>query len=120
MSEARSAARARLRVVIAGGGVAALETALGLRALARGMVDVELVTPESDFWYRPLAVAEPFGLERAHHFDLGLLAGACGALLTLGTAQTVDPDRHVVTTASGDELPYDALVVPPALSLYGR
>ena len=111
VSEARSPAGGRLRVVVIGGGVAALETALGLHAVARGRVDVELVTPESDFWYRPLAVAEPFGLGRVHHFDLGLVASACGALLTLATAQTVDPDRHVVTTASGDELPYDVLVV---------
>ena len=48
------------RVVIAGAGVAALEDALALRALAEDSVSVELVAPEEEFTYRPLAVAEPF------------------------------------------------------------
>ena len=36
-------------VVIAGGGVAALEAALALQARAEGRVEVELVAPEPDF-----------------------------------------------------------------------
>src|ERR671911_392551 len=39
----RGGAGERFRVVIAGGGVAALEAALALQALAEGFVDVELV-----------------------------------------------------------------------------
>ena len=50
------------RVLIAGGGVAALEAALALRALAEDRVRVELLAPETQFWYRPLAVAD-FGVE---------------------------------------------------------
>jgi sulfide:quinone oxidoreductase len=49
-----------VRVLIAGGGVAALEATLALRALADERVAITLVAPESDFVYRPLAVAEPF------------------------------------------------------------
>ena len=49
-----------LRVLIVGGGVAGLETMLALRAIAEERVDIELVAPEPQFWYRPLAVAEPF------------------------------------------------------------
>ena len=37
------------RVVIAGAGVAALETALALRALAEDLVSVELIAPEEEF-----------------------------------------------------------------------
>ena len=48
-----------VRVLIAGGGVAALEAALTLRELAEGRMRVELLAPEPQFWYRPLAVAEP-------------------------------------------------------------
>ena len=48
------------RVLVAGGGVAALEAALAMRALAEDRVSVELLAPEPQFWYRPLAVAEPF------------------------------------------------------------
>jgi NADH dehydrogenase FAD-containing subunit len=40
---------ARSRVVIAGGGVAGLETLLALRALAGDRVDVTIVAPELKF-----------------------------------------------------------------------
>jgi sulfide:quinone oxidoreductase len=73
-----------MRVLIAGGGVAGLEAALALRAVAREQVDVELLAPEPRFFYRPLAVAEPFGLGEVRQFDLAQLASAAGASFTLG------------------------------------
>ena len=48
-----------------GGGVAALEAALALRALAGDRTDVELLAPEPLFWYRPMSVAEPLGSANA-------------------------------------------------------
>ena len=57
-------------VSVAGGGVAALEATLALRALREGQIQVELLAPEPQFWYRALAVAEPFGLGEVRHFDL--------------------------------------------------
>ena len=42
-------------VVIAGGGVAALETAFALRALAGESARMTLVAPDSEFVYRPMA-----------------------------------------------------------------
>src|SRR5689334_1829662 len=84
----RTGARARnhgaLRVLIAGGGVAGLETLLALRALAGDLVELELLAAETAFWYRPLAVAEPFDAGRAHHFELVEFAEAASAALTLG------------------------------------
>ncbi|MGA2012911.1 MAG: hypothetical protein ABSH51_20565 [Solirubrobacteraceae bacterium] len=44
------------RVAIAGGGVAALEEALALARLAGDRVIRTLVTPATDFVYRPLGV----------------------------------------------------------------
>ena len=46
-----------LDVIIAGGGVAGLEALLALHELAGPRVNVELLAPEHDFVYRPLAVA---------------------------------------------------------------
>lgn len=100
-----------LRVLIAGGGVAALEAALALRSLAGKLVAVELLAPEPRFWYRPLAVAEPFGGGHVRGVELVELARACDALLTLGALGAVDADRHVARTASGAEIEYDALLV---------
>ena len=100
-----------LRILIAGGGVAALETMLALRALAEERVDIELVAPEPHFWYRPLAVAEPFAAGRAHDFELAGVASACRARFTLGALASVEPERHSVRTTKGLELPYDVLVL---------
>lgn len=98
-------------MVIAGGGVAALEAALTLRELGEGRVRVELVAPEPSFWYRPVAVAEPFGLGEVRHFDLGELADAVGAGLSLGALAAVDVDRREARTGSGAVLSYDALLI---------
>ena len=100
-----------LRIVIAGGGVAALEAMLALRSLAGDLVDMELLAPEPKFWYRPLAVAEPFDAGRAHHFELADIAESAGAGFTLDQLASVDADACVARTAHGAELEYDALVV---------
>ena len=56
-------------MLIAGGGVAALEAAFALRAFAGDLVDVEILAPEPRFFYRPLAVFEPFGGARVQTFE---------------------------------------------------
>ena len=98
-------------VLIAGGGVAALEAALTLADVAEGQARVELLAPEPLFWYRPASVAEPFGLGTVRHFDLGLLAARAGAGMTLGALAGVDADRRLARTATGATLSYDALLI---------
>jgi sulfide:quinone oxidoreductase len=105
------ASEERTRVLIAGGGVAALEAALALHSLAAERVSVELVAPETDFVYRPLAVAEPFRVGDVRTFPLARLAEATGATLHQGLVTEVDPDLHFVRTASGEQLPYDLLLL---------
>jgi sulfide:quinone oxidoreductase len=102
---------AGLRVLIAGGGVAGLETLLALRELAGNLVDVELLSPEHHFWYRPLAVGEPFDVAEVHHFELQAIAAAVGATFTPGALAIVDPTQRRVLTSQGAELGYDVLVV---------
>jgi sulfide:quinone oxidoreductase len=103
--------KSKARVLIAGGGVAALEAALALRALAEDLVSVELLAPEPHFWYRPLAVAEPFELGQVRHFELGALAAEAGATFTPGELVSVDSARHLAYTSPGDAIPYSALLV---------
>ena len=57
-------------MVIAGGGVAALEATLALRALAENRISIELVAPEPDFVYRPLSVGDPFQVAETRRFPL--------------------------------------------------
>jgi sulfide:quinone oxidoreductase len=88
-----------------------LEAALTLHALAADRVTVELIAPETDFVYRPLAVAEPFRVGEVRSFPLQRLTEATGATLRHGLVTEVDPDLHLVTTEFGDQLPYDLLLL---------
>jgi sulfide:quinone oxidoreductase len=113
----------RKRILIAGGGVAALEAALTLHELAAELVDVHLIAPEPRFWYRPMSVAEPFGLGKAVSFDLPDLAQRAGAVFTSDALAAVDSERNVARTRAGAELEYDsmllALGVEPHASVEG-
>jgi sulfide:quinone oxidoreductase len=99
------------RVVIAGGGVAALEAALALQQIAPELADVELVAPDQDFTYRPLAVAEPFLAGEVRRFPLATLAEAAGARLHRARVTAVDPARRRVYTDPAGDLEYDALLL---------
>jgi sulfide:quinone oxidoreductase len=103
--------RGRTKVTIVGGGVAALEALIALRALAEERVALELVTPRPTWAYRPLAVAEPFGLGEARSYDLVQIARDQGAALHLAGIQSVDPARHTVTTWDGRTLSYEILLI---------
>jgi sulfide:quinone oxidoreductase len=100
-----------VRVVVAGGGVAALEATLALRALAGERVVVEVVAPEQEFVYRPLAVAEPFRVDQVRRLPLRRLVEAAGAQLRPGFVHGVDPGRNTIFVDHGPELEYDYLLL---------
>jgi sulfide:quinone oxidoreductase len=100
-----------LHVLVVGGGVAALEATLALRALAEDRVDIELLAPDIEFVYRPMAVAEPFHQGEARRFPLARLAELAGARLTSGTLTRLDLDERRAETAEGIELEWDVLLL---------
>lgn len=99
------------RVVIAGAGPAGLETLLALRHFAEERVEILVVAPERDYVYRPLAVAEPFGVGEAAAFDIEELVGAQEASFRLDRLAGVERARRVARLASGEHVAYDDLVV---------
>ncbi|HET6510266.1 MAG TPA: FAD-dependent oxidoreductase [Baekduia sp.] len=101
----------RKQVLIAGGGVAGLEAALALRDLAGDLVDITMISPEAEFSYRPMAVAEPFGRGHARKHPLAALTNRIGITLRRDALVSVEPGANVVVTAEGDRLSYDALIV---------
>jgi sulfide:quinone oxidoreductase len=101
----------RLRIVIAGGGVAALETALALRTLAPELVDITLVAPTDRFRFRAASVGEPFDRAEVHRFDLAAICADIGVGFCLGTVTAVDPEDHSATIGADMTMAYDALVV---------
>jgi sulfide:quinone oxidoreductase len=100
----------QVRVLIAGGGVAAIETLIALRRLAGERVELELLAPDSEFNYLPLSVAEPFGEDQLR-VPLARIADDHGATLHADSLQAVDAPNHVVRTGSEAEIPYDVLVL---------
>ena len=101
----------RFRVVIAGGGVAAIEALLRLRRLLGDAVDVTLLAPNADFAYRALSVKEPFAFGRPQLYRLDRIAMDQDAELLPERLDRVDNDGQVVHTAEGREVGYDALLV---------
>jgi len=103
----------RPRVLIAGGGVAALEAALALRDLAGERLAVELCSPRDDFVYRPFAVGEPYAAASLLRYDLRSLAERIGASFRPGGVSSVEPEARKASSRDGAVLPYDYLLVAP-------
>jgi sulfide:quinone oxidoreductase len=101
----------RPRVVIAGGGVAAVEALLALRQLAGRQVAIELIAPERRLLHRPSSVAVPFGFGAPEPLDLDALGTEMGADVRRAALAGVDPHRRVALLDGGEEVPYDQLIV---------
>jgi len=101
----------KLRVIIAGGGVAALETALALAHLAPEQTDVTVIAPNPEFVYRPMTVREPFAYGRAHRYPLAQIVSDAGAELLEEELGWVDRDKRTLHTETGKAIEYDALVL---------
>jgi sulfide:quinone oxidoreductase len=97
--------------VIAGGGVAALEAMVALREMAGDLVEIELVSADLDFFYRPLAVGEPFGVSEVLRFDLPSLTRGCGAAHHLGTFTSLDAEAHQLRTSRNAIYSFDVLLI---------
>ena len=98
-------------VVVAGGGVAALEGVLALRDLAGYVVDVTMLAPDEHFVYQPLSVVDPFARGPAKRYPLAKVAEDLGLRLLQDALASVDADGRTVRTSGGQELPYDELLV---------
>jgi sulfide:quinone oxidoreductase len=103
--------RARRRVVIAGGGVAGLETLLALHSLAKDRVDMTLVEPELKFVNRSMAVMHPFKDHRVHGVRMEDIAAELGVHWLRRTLDRVSHEERVAVTKDGMELPYEMLVL---------
>jgi sulfide:quinone oxidoreductase len=99
------------RVVIAGGGLAALEAALALHDLAAELVSVTIVAPNPEFTHRPLLVREPFTPAVTSSYSLPEIARRAGAELMVDSFKWLDPRERVLHTDHGKNLAYDAALL---------
>lgn len=100
-----------MKVLIAGGGVAALECLMALRDLAEDRVEVTMVAPEPEFELKALRTAAPFGRGFEPPRSLAGVAAAFGAQLRADRLVSVRPEGHEAVLESGEIAAYDALVL---------
>jgi sulfide:quinone oxidoreductase len=107
-------------VIILGGGVAALESALALSHLAPERTDVTVIAPNLEFVYRPMAVREPFGYGSARRYPLQRIVSDAGGTLLEDQLSWVDPEKHTLHTETGKAIEYDALVLALGAHAHAR
>jgi sulfide:quinone oxidoreductase len=98
-------------VVIAGSGVAGLEAALSLRALAGARPRITMVTPDTWFAYRPMGVREPFDRAGASRYRLDAIAEDLSLELRRDRVDSVQPFADTLRTTSGTTISYHRLLL---------
>jgi sulfide:quinone oxidoreductase len=101
----------RFRVILGGGGVAALEAALALRDLAPDRVSLTMIAPNDELVYRPMTVREPFAYAAAERYSLEEMARDLDVRLVRDSFAGADQHARVARTESGEDIPYDALML---------
>jgi sulfide:quinone oxidoreductase len=102
------------RIVIAGGGIGAIEALLALTDLGDRQFQIILVAPNDRFELRALSVAQPFAA--GHHADVAALADVVaeqGASLVHSVVVEVDAEHGTVKCTDGEQLTYDTLILSP-------
>ena len=105
------------QVLIVGGGAAGITVAARLKRLRPGL-DVALLEPSSDHYYQPgwtRVGAGVSSLEETRRAEADLIPA--GVTWIRDAVAGFDPDRNLVSTASGQILSYDVLVVATGLQL---
>jgi sulfide:quinone oxidoreductase len=103
--------RTRLRVVVAGGGIAGAEALLALRALGGDRVSLTLVSPSEELFLPALSVAEAFARGQAERYPLDALLNSVEADHVLGSLAAVEPDEHRIRLEHDRAVEFDALVL---------
>jgi sulfide:quinone oxidoreductase len=103
----RGPSSAPARVIVAGGGVAAVETLLAVRTLAGERAATTVVAPELSFTSNAMSVARVFSRGHLCHVKLAEVADE----VVHDSLIEVIPHAHRIRCAGGDELGYDHLVL---------
>src|ERR1700722_11529740 len=106
------------RVLIVGGGVAAIEAALALKEHAPGLVQISMLAPNPTFLYRPELVGEPFSDPAARRYPLAGIAADLDIRLHAASLKWVDTEKRVVHTDAGEQIGYGVLLLALGATAY--
>ena len=98
-------------VVIAGGGIGALEGLLALQKLAADPLRISVLTATRHLTYRALSVAEPFGGDPAPRYDWQFIARDRGVDWIPDMLESVRLEDRELITRDGPPVHYDALLL---------
>lgn len=101
----------RPHVLLVGGGVAALELLLALRADAGATVAITVLSGSAEFAPPAMTVAEPFGRGGAQAHAWAQIAADRDARLVIDTLVAVDTVSRTAFTHGGRRIPYDTIAV---------
>ena len=98
-------------IVVAGGGVAAVEAVAALRALTGPLFRITVLAPEAELSRRQASVATPFGFGLPPALSFDAISRHARFDLVHGKLARVEAGAHVVVDESGETLHYDKLLV---------
>jgi sulfide:quinone oxidoreductase len=102
---------ARERIVVVGGGVAAVEAILALRALVGRQAEIVQIAPEPEFSPPAPSVATPFGFGMPTPVRLDRLAADYGVQLHRTRLERVEAGDRLAVPKGLEPIAYDHLVV---------
>ncbi len=105
------------KVVVVGGGYGGATAAKYIRMWSNGTVDVTVIEPNTEFISCPLSNLVLGGSKQIADVTVSYdnLVKRHGVKMVRDTAVGVDADKRTVKLAGGGELPYDRLILSPAI-----
>jgi hypothetical protein len=79
-----------LRVLLASGGIAGLETSMALRELAGARAQLTPAAADDEFVYRPVTIGQPYSVGAARSVALPRAAEEAGSAFVAATLERVD------------------------------
>jgi len=98
-------------IVVAGGGVAAVEAVAALRALMGALPRITVLAPDAELTPRPASVAAPFGFGLPTALPFDAIRRHARFDLHRGTLARVEADAHTVVDHLGESIRYDKLLI---------
>ena len=110
-------ASAQRKVVVVGAGYGGATAAKYIRMWSNGTIDVTVIEPNAEFISCPLSNLVLGGSKQIADVTVSYdnLVKRHGVKMVRDTAVGVDADKRVVKLGGGSELPYDRLILSPAI-----